>query len=137
MRIFLQQFCEFSAILLFNIYKILEFNSTSDFERKNSASFFGSTKKMKFQKIWKKNNIQESCNFAPDTTQSFRLTLYILKLHPGPPWRVFSSFLILNKKLSSKTGLIFYLADFHGRNCRIPGSYENKTQQSTLSPFLY
>ena len=27
-----------------------------------------------------------------------------------------------------KTGLLFYLADFHGRNWRIPGFYENKTQ---------
>jgi len=29
---------------------------------------------------------------------------------------------------SSKTGLLFHLADFHGRNWRIPGFYENKTQ---------
>ena len=27
-----------------------------------------------------------------------------------------------------KTGLIFYLADFHGSNWRIPGFYENNTQ---------
>ena len=38
-----------------------------------------------------------------------------------------------------KTGLIFYLVDFHGRNCRIQGFDENKTQHwalagSNLSP---
>ena len=32
-----------------------------------------------------------------------------------------------------KTGLIFYLADFHGRNWRIPGFYENKTPHFTYS----
>ena len=33
--------------------------------------------------------------------------------------------------MSSKTGLIFYLADFHGRNWRITG-YESKTQHRAL-----
>ena len=36
-----------------------------------------------------------------------------------------------------KTGLIFYLVDFHGRNCRIPGFDENKTNiepYSSLNP---
>ena len=31
-----------------------------------------------------------------------------------------------------KSGLIFYLADFHGRNWCIPGFYENKTQYLAL-----
>ena len=31
-----------------------------------------------------------------------------------------------------KTGLIFCLADFHGRNWRIPGSYKNKIQHWAL-----
>ena len=31
-----------------------------------------------------------------------------------------------------KTGLIFYLADFHARNWHIPGFYENKTQHWDL-----
>ena len=32
------------------------------------------------------------------------------------------------QSLIQKTGLIFYLADFHGKNWRIPSFYENKTQ---------
>ena len=36
------------------------------------------------------------------------------------------------QSLVPKTGLIFYLADFHGRNWRIPGFYENKTQHWAL-----
>ena len=31
-----------------------------------------------------------------------------------------------------KTGLLFYLVDFHGRNWRIPGFYENNTQHRAL-----
>ena len=38
-----------------------------------------------------------------------------------------SSCILFSIELSSKTGLIFYLADFNGRNWRIPGFYENKT----------
>ena len=38
-----------------------------------------------------------------------------------------SSCVLFSTELSSKTGLIFYLADFHSRNWRIPGFYENKT----------
>ena len=33
-----------------------------------------------------------------------------------------------------QTGLIFYLADFHGRNRRIPDFDENKSQDSPLKP---
>ena len=32
-----------------------------------------------------------------------------------------------------KTGLIFYLVDFHGRNWHIPSFYENKAQHWALS----
>jgi len=36
------------------------------------------------------------------------------------------------QSLVQKTGLIFYLVDFHGRNWRIPGFDENKIQHSAL-----
>ena len=46
-----------------------------------------------------------------------------------------SSCILFSKELRSKTGLIFYLADFHGRNWRIPGSYFKK--DSTVSLILH
>ena len=33
-----------------------------------------------------------------------------------------------SESLVQKTGLIFYLADFHGKNWSIPSFYKNKTQ---------
>jgi len=40
--------------------------------------------------------------------------------------------LIFNRVEFKKPDLIFYLADFHGRNWRIPGFDENKTQYWAL-----
>ena len=39
-----------------------------------------------------------------------------------------SSRILFSTELSLKTSSIFYLADFHDRNWRIPGIYENKAQ---------
>ena len=39
-----------------------------------------------------------------------------------------SSFILFSTELSSKNRFNFYLADFHGRNWRISGFYENETQ---------
>ena len=44
----------------------------------------------------------------------------------------FKRHLIFLRVEFKKTGLIFYLSDFHGRNWRIPGFSENKTQHWAL-----